>query len=159
MPDRVAGVDTQQIILSLLREDLSDDAIRRLNALAEGEWAEVIRAARAQGLAPVLSGSIQRLHIDAPKVTQAQLREALLNNTARNLQVLKHFGVLAGALQAQGLPFVPLKGVYLCSNVYENLGERTLWDVDLLVPAAELERALGLIETTGYRSSRPYDLK
>jgi hypothetical protein len=159
MPDKVAGVDIQQIILSLLQEDLSDDAVRGLNALAEGEWREVIHAAKAQGLAPVLSGSIQRLHINAPQVTQAQLREALLNNTARNLQVLKHFGVLAGALQAQGLAFVPLKGVYLCSNVYENLGERTLWDIDLLVPAAELERALTLIETTGYRSSRPYDLR
>jgi hypothetical protein len=156
----VAGVDTQQqFILSLLQDNISDDDLRRLNALGEGEWREVIDAANAQGLAPLLSSCIQRLQISAPQATQAQLREVLLNNTARNLQLLKHFGVLAGALQGQNLPFLPLKGVYLCSNVYENLGERTIWDIDLLVPAAELERALALIEATGYHPSRPYDLQ
>lgn len=156
----VAGVDTQrQIILSLLRDNLTDDDLRRLNALGESEWRGVLDAAQPQGLAPILSGRIQRHQIRAPRATQARLRDELLNNTARNLQLLKHFEAVAGALQGQDLPFIPLKGVYLCSNLYENLGERTIWDIDLLVPEAELERALTLIETTGYHSSRPYDLK
>ncbi len=145
-------MDTQQqIILSLLRDRAPDEDVRRLNALGEAEWREVIQAANVQGVAPLLLGRVQRLHVSPPQGAQAALRESLLNNTARNLQLIKHFEVLAGALQAQDLPFMPLKGLYLCTSVYENLGERSIWDIDLIVPLAELKRALTVIEGTGYR--------
>ncbi len=149
----------QQIILSLLRANPAEAEIRRVNALGEGDWQKVLAAAEAQGLATLLFGRIQKLRVVTPPATQAHLREVLLNNTARNLQLIRHFEMLAGALQGRDVPFMPLKGIYLCTNVYENLGERSLWDIDLIVPRAELGQALAAIEGTGYRPSRPYDLE
>ncbi len=154
------GVDTrQQIILTLLQDRPPDEEIGRLNALGEGEWREVLKAANVQGVEPLLLGRIQRLHVSPPREAAEALRQSLLNNTARNLQLIRHFADLGAALQRENLPFMPLKGVYLCTNVYENLGERSIWDIDLIVPLADLKRALTAIEGTGYHPARPYDLE
>lgn len=149
----------QRIILSLLHDTLPEDGVGRLNALGEGEWRRVIATAEVEGLAPLLLSRIQRLGLRAPQATRARLHGLLLNNTARNLQLLRHFEILAAALHDHGIDFMPLKGVYLCSRVYENPGERTLWDIDLIVPPADLKQALAAIEATGYKASRPYDLE
>ncbi len=154
------SVDTQQqIILTLLRDSAPEEDLQRLSALGEGQWREVIQAANAQGVTPLLLGRILKLHVNAPQAVLATLRQSLLDNTARNLQLIKHFEVLARALQGQNLPFMPLKGVYLCTSVYGNIGERSIWDIDLIVPLADLKRALTAVEGTGYCPARPYDLE
>jgi hypothetical protein len=148
----------QQIVLALLQDQLEDPARGQIEALNEGDWREVIGAAETQGVAPLLFRNVQRLGVKPPQTIQDRLKQNLRDNTARNLRFLQEFARLARALQSQAIDFMPLKGVYLCSNVYENLGERGIWDLDLIVPRAEMRRAVQAIEGTGYRSSRPYDL-
>lgn len=148
----------QQLAVSLLQDNPAEMDLARLNALNEAGWHEVSKVAEALGLGPLLFRNVRRFEVKVPQAIGELLLESLRNNTARNLRILKEFGILAGALQEQGIAFMPLKGVYLCSNVYENPGERLLWDIDLIVPPEEMRRALAVVESTGYRASRPYDL-
>ncbi len=148
----------QQIILALLRDQPADD-LRRLDRLTEAEWQPVIRLAEAEGLGPLLWNRTARHQVRTPQTVRAQLHQLLLDNTARNLRLLQHFELLARALQGRQVSFLALKGVYLCSNIYENPGERSIWDIDVVVPPAELGRAIEAIERAGYRPTRPYDLE
>jgi hypothetical protein len=150
--------ELQHIVLAILQDRLTDEARAGLNGLSEGDWREVMRIADTQGVGPLLFRSVQRLQLQAAAAVLEQLKESLRNNTARNLSILKEFEHLAGVLQRRDIRFMPLKGIYLCSNVYELLGERAIWDIDLIVPVADMNRALEAIETTGYQASRPYDL-
>ena len=103
-------------------------------------------------------GRLEKLHLPAPPAIQAQLRGVLQTHTARNLRLLREFSNLARALQKQTVEFMPIKGVHLCTSLYENIGERPIWDIDLLVPLGKIRAALTAVEGTGYRSSRPFDL-
>ena len=148
----------QQLVLALLRDKAPETDVARLNALSESGWRDVVQLAESMGLGPLLFRNARRLQVRLPKAVDDLMLESLRNNTARNLRILQEFKILADALQKQGIAFMPLKGIYLCSNLYENPGERALWDIDLIVPLGEMRRALAAIESTGYRASRPYDL-
>jgi hypothetical protein len=157
--DGAAHDDYGHIALALLRDKLTDQLHARLNALHAGDWPEIIQAADRLGVAPLLFSGIRRLRLDVPAAVSEQLHKILTDNTARNLRFLAEFDGLAAALQAEDIPFMPLKGVYLCSNLYENIGERPIWDIDLIVHKPHLMRAVQAIEGAGYRASRPYDLE
>jgi hypothetical protein len=149
---------SQQYVLTLLQDEPTAQAMRGVTALDEDHWREVIAAAEALGVAPLLSGRAERLQLPLPPRIRAQLRGILQTQTARNLNMLGQFNVLARALQEQGVDFMPMKGVHLCTSLYENIGERPSWDIDLLVPLGDIRQTLGVIEKAGYKASRPFDL-
>lgn len=149
---------SQQHLLTLLRDEPTAQAIARAAALDENQWREVIAAAEALGVAPLLPGRAERLQVPLPAPIRLQLRGILQSHTARNLNMLGQFNVLARALQEQGVDFMPMKGVHLCTSLYENIGERPSWDIDLLVPLGDIGQTLAVIEKAGYRASRPFDL-
>lgn len=157
--DGAAQYDQPRIVLALLQTELPDQLRARLNSLNAGDWPEIIQAADRLGVAPLLFSGIRRLRIDIPAAVVEQLRKILTDNTARNLRLLSEFERLAVALQAGRVPLMPLKGVYLCSNLYANIGERPIWDIDLLVHKQDLGGAVGAIEGIGYHAARPYDLE
>lgn len=149
---------SQQHVLTLLQDQPTAQATARVAALDEPRWRGVIAAAEALGVAPLLSSRTERLGLTPPPAVSAQLRAILRTHTARNLNMLGQFSVLAHALQDAGLRFMPMKGVHLCISLYEDIGERPTWDIDLLVPLGEIGRALAVVEKAGYRASRPFDL-
>jgi hypothetical protein len=148
----------QQLLVSLLQERPAQADLSQLNALADFGWRELISFADEMGLGSLLLGRSQSLQLQVPGAIGEKLLERLRGNTARNLRILAEFGTLAGALQREGVSFMPLKGVYLCSNIYDSPGERLIWDIDLIVAPDEMRRALAVVASTGYRPSRKYDL-
>jgi len=109
-------------------------------------------------VAPLLERSVERLRLPVPRVIRARMREILQTHTARNLRLLREFSILAKALQGHGVDFMPVKGVHRCTSLYENIGERPIWDMDVLVQLGDIRNALDVVEATGYRASRPFDL-
>ena len=150
----------QQIILSCLRDTLTDEARAKLISLTQEEWHAALQAADILGVTPLVATSIQRHGIMVPPRINESLQTSLKNNTARNLRLLAEFQKVAKTLQERNIPFIPLKGVYVSSNLYQNIGERIITDIDLLIPPVNLREAVDAIETnTGYHPSRLYDLE
>lgn len=149
----------QQIILFCLRDELTKEIRSELLSLMESDWQEVIQAANVFGVTPVIATSVQRHNLDLPSNVNESLRSSLKNNTARNLNFLAEFQKIARAVRERNIPMIPLKGIYLASNLYKNIGERSISDIDLLFPLEKLKEAVEAIETeTGYQPYRPYDL-
>src|SRR5512143_612665 len=119
----------QQHVLNLLQDNPPPQALARLRDLSEEQWQEVVRAAEALGVAPVLIRRIERRGVAVPASIRTALRGALEAHTARNLRLLGEFGMLARALQKADIAFLPVKGVHLCATLYENIGERPILDI------------------------------
>jgi hypothetical protein len=90
---------SQQQVLTLLQDDPTAEALGRVAALDDRQWREVIEAAEALGVGPMLFGRAERLQIPLPPNVRAQLRGILQTHTARNLNMLGQFNVLARTLQ------------------------------------------------------------
>ena len=149
----------QQVILFCLRDELTEEYRSEILSLTESDWHEVIQAADVFGVTQLIAANVQRHRLDLPQAVAASLMASLKNNTARNLNFLVEFQKIARAVQARNIPLMPLKGMYLATNLYNNIGERLTSDIDLLFPLTNLKDAVEAIETeTGYHSYRPYDL-
>jgi len=147
-----------QTVFSLLQDDLTAAAMRRLRALDEKAWGEVVSASEALLVAPVLLGRAEKLNLELPLPIRSRLLEIVRTHTARNLRLLQEFQVIASVLQEQSVDFMPIKGVHLCTSLYANIGERSMSDIDILVRLEDMRQALKAIEGTGYKVSRPFDL-
>ena len=136
----------QEHVLSLLRDESPLAAVAGLNALEDFVWQQVIRAAETLGVAPLLLGHADKLGLNLSDEIRRHLNRILQAHTARNLRLLHEFSLLARALNGRGIAFMPVKGVHLCTSLYENIGERAIWDIDLLVQLEQMREALEVVE-------------
>ena len=84
------------------------------------------------------------------------LRQAHLHATARNLGLFHSLSHTLRALDDRQIPVIVLKGAHLAALEYEDIGPRSMGDVNLLVRRHDLGKALEVLEYLGYR--QPHDL-
>lgn len=72
-------------------------------------------------------------------------------NDQRNQRLLTELHAALATLQRADIPAMPLKGaVLLVQRLYPNVADRVLHDLDILVPAGELDRARDALLNLGY---------
>lgn len=94
--------------------------------------------------------------IELPSEITEQIQAARLR--ARQRGLLNH-GItmrVTRALEDAGIAAVPLKGAMLADAVYGDIGSRLSSDIDLLVPVADLDRAVDTAERQGWREPEPF---
>jgi hypothetical protein len=69
----------------------------------------------------------------------------------RNLVLFNELSKVLRHFSAHAVPVIVLKGAALANSVYGSISDRPMNDVDLLVRNEDLERALSVLETTGYQ--------
>ena len=126
------------------------DAVRR--AARSVDVDRVLDLLAAQRLVPTLGGPLlEAAEPDLPGHVVEQIRTARLRARTRGLLHHDLTRRLTAALSERGIPVVPLKGAELADTVYGDIGARQSSDIDLLVPLAELDRAVELAEAQGWR--------
>ncbi len=147
-------------LLSLLAAP-TDEAVLAvtLHQLTEEDWDAVLEEARQRGVALLLYDRLRVAEIKelVPVHLLERLRETYLAATARNMVMLHHAKGILGALKAQGIETIVLKGLYLIEHVYPAIGLRTFGDLDLMIRRGRLADALELMQGLGYTLSTWYD--
>jgi hypothetical protein len=144
------------ILLLCLGDGDEPAKAERLAAVPVEEWQAVAVLAKRHAVAPQLHHRLKQLGIPLPDPVAAELKGALLRNTARNMRLYQELGSLLRKLQAEKIPVIVLKGAYLAEAVYDNIGLRMMTDIDLLIPEKDVEKAIGLLETAGFKPERPF---
>lgn len=80
-----------------------------------------------------------------------RLRSAWVLAERQHLLGVAQLGRLHSAFDRRGIPMIPLKGPALGEALYGDPGVRPFTDLDLLVHRADVERAVALLSTLGYR--------
>lgn len=125
----------------------------RIRVLARGDldWPVLVRTADLQGVTPLVYRSLNQVCpelVPAPLLAGMQsgyrvIARSNLHLTAELLRLLKRF-------QADGIPAIPFKGPVLAVSAYRNLALRQFGDLDILLRAADIERARALLASDGY---------
>lgn len=80
-----------------------------------------------------------------------RLRSAHLHNLARNLALVEEVSTILGALDREGIPAAPLKGIdAVLEEVYGDWGARTMADLDVLVDPDAATAARTVLAGLGY---------
>ena len=87
-----------------------------------------------------------------PPVVRQGLQQFQRYHLPRTLSVSNELVSVATALSDADIPFATFKGPILALELYGDLALREYSDVDLIVPAAEMERAEQVLAARGYRN-------
>ncbi|MGH9029447.1 MAG: nucleotidyltransferase family protein [Acidimicrobiales bacterium] len=119
-------------------------------ALDDRTWRALTSIATEHGLAPALWVSVRAVKL--PEDVRKALRAAYHRNLGRSLLVRDGIRSTLLALNAQRILPSPLKGaLHLLEGTFSHPAARVLADIDLLITASELGRAVSALEEIGYR--------
>jgi len=79
-------------------------------------------------------------------------RRAYFATWKRNRQRMEQLAVIAARFQEDGIRWMALKGAALTVRQYADLGLRAMADLDILIRAEDLGRAILLLSRAGYRA-------
>ncbi|MEI6211347.1 MAG: nucleotidyltransferase family protein [bacterium] len=126
-----------------------------------GSWTEdesvrLVQLAQSLGVASLLHVRLaQQSGFSLPAAANEALRTAHLRSAMRNTRVYHYFGQILAELTRAEIPVVLLKGVGLARFVYPNIAARPMADIDILVAASHLERAVQAVRLLGYQLNHP----
>lgn len=153
--------DTMKLLIDLLNGRLEN-----VPSMTEADWQQVIVEAQRHGVAPFLWYTLYTA-LDCPQLPQG-IQETLRANyyiAATHFMRRQHeLKEVLQTLASAGVPVVLLKGTAVAYSVYPNPVLRTMGDVDLWIPHAQLVPARQALHAIGYtvrsqEDHRPQALK
>lgn len=113
-------------------------------------WEELVDEAELQGIAPLvfkhLTASGYKLPLHAKRPLHSLSLRHKHSNAIRNEIVAD----LLVSLRSEGLDCLLLKGIYLSNSVYEEMGDRPMRDIDILVDETHAEDVRKLLLDSGF---------
>jgi hypothetical protein len=156
--DLSAGQSAERaLILALARGERYDTRLRTLVAAADGATltAELRRLRLLELLGRRLIELAPAHELDAGFAAAVQEQLAFTRRDSLTKQMLTWR--LLTLLQAAGINAIPLKGPFLAERLHGDAGARASHDIDLLVAAHEMRRAVAAVEGAGYVRPRVSD--
>jgi hypothetical protein len=115
-------------------------------------WKRVIELALQADVYPLLFKHLSRLQTGAvPDEVLWGLRALVRYNEKRCVAIREELCRLLDLFQGRGFHVLPLRGVALAQELYEEPELRVVRDIDLLLPREEAVRAIRLLKESGYR--------
>lgn len=145
-----------ELLLYCLRVVPDETGESRFKELSSSDWDVLIEASGRYGVAPLLYHRLRTFHPGTPIPANAmgRLRQAYLENVARNMGLYHELGKVLELLRRDNISVIALKGVHLATAVYRNIALRPMNDIDLLVKQTDLLRVQEILVEQGYIASK-----
>jgi hypothetical protein len=115
------------------------------------DWHHVAALAHRHRVVPLIWHNLSKgSTVDLPEWLAEDFRSTYQRNALHGLRVTAHLTRIVAAFEAEDIPALPLKGVCLAARYYGNVAARYTGDIDLLVPASDLDRADAILRGLGY---------
>ncbi|MFN3554374.1 MAG: nucleotidyltransferase family protein [Bacteroidales bacterium] len=125
---------------------------------SQRQWEQWVYTLSNQLMLPPVYAALQRhgLLKFLPEDLSLYLSEVYLLNQERNQKILGQLEELREILV--DIPFVVMKGTgNMLDGIYNDVGERMVYDIDILVPSDQMVEAAGLLHGQGYHTQKPFN--
>jgi hypothetical protein len=141
-------------LLTCIQSESPDDLLNKLKGISlyQINWEEVISSAFWQKVAPLLFSKLQKIEreLNIPQAILDKLKGSYYSTVARNTYLYAELEFISEAFRKRGIEVIALKGIALAKTVYEDIGLRSMEDIDLLVKKEDLPRAVKIMSESGY---------
>lgn len=115
------------------------------------DWGRVLEWAMRHHLAPLLFKTLSEHALDElPTTAFGALKLEFEKNRKQALFQVAELIRLVDALRTEGITAIPFKGPALAHYLYSSAAHRVAGDLDFLLRAGDLDRALGVLARCGY---------
>ncbi len=115
----------------------------------ELDWELVEQLLEREALAPLLHAVVQGRNL-LPAEIEKSIRKSYLRNAFRNTIYLTELAKLLDSLKKAEIVTVILKGAALAESVYQNVAERSMVDIDILVHRQDVSTVTSALVSLGY---------
>lgn len=116
------------------------------------DWTLLLRAARLNGVLPLLARHLSTLYPDKlPPTILSRLQQFRRKNLERNLFLTRELLTLLTQLEKKRIPAIPLKGPVLAALAYGDLAARQFRDLDILVQPPDVSAATQFLMDQGFQ--------
>ncbi len=121
-------------------------------------WEEIVRTAEKEDLASLLYNRLHQRSIwpKVPESLRSRLERAHWVNGARGVIFESSLRQVLEDFSREKIVVIVLKGAFLSGNIYGDLSERMMGDIDLLVQMKSFDQAAAALRRAGYRSTLDY---
>ena len=143
--------------LTISLEEKNRDEIEIFLKTTDVDWESVVKVATAHYVFPAIYLNFKRA--DFLKYLPVELVDYMKNitklNRDRNTQILKQVNELNSLLLANNITPIFLKGTSnLLAGIYDDIAERMIGDIDLLLSETDLQSAFKILKSDGYSTSK-----
>jgi hypothetical protein len=142
-----------QLLLQILHIDPSLPDPKRLEALGASEWEEFTTEAIRYRLAYQVSEYLkaqETLLTKVPKSCMDRLSRTVRFTLMHNLQRQAQLRQMQIACEAEGIPFLLMKGLWIVEQLYPSLAARASGDIDILLKPDDMPRFTRLVQRLGF---------
>jgi polysaccharide export outer membrane protein len=160
----------EMFITALLKHEFSDEKLNSDMAVVLKDCMDlekVLDIARKNGISQKLFTILQELHdnniikftTETEKNFFNKLRHDYLYTAAKNTMLYSEFGRVVNLLRDKDIDVMAMKGAVLAELVYQDIGIRSMSDVDLLIRKEDIAKADIVLNTLGYKAAdlSPFD--
>jgi len=145
--------------LSLSENSNSKKVILQQITSGAVDWEKIVKISSAQLVIPALYLNLKRanvLHL-LPEDLITYFKEITALNNERNIAILNQVNRLVELLNKHAIEYVFLKGTaHLLEHLYEDISERMIGDIDLLVAPNQFDKIAKLLLEIGYKPLTKY---
>jgi hypothetical protein len=149
---------TYQHIADILSFEVPTDVLEATLNQDHFDWDAIVVEGSKHLVLPALYCRLKAknlLHC-LPDELKAYLEELTSINRNRNVAILKQVNTISDLLQKHHISHVFLKGsALLALGVFEDLGERMVGDIDILIEKSQIEISRDILLANGYIESEP----
>lgn len=144
---------TYQNIADILSYKSSKDDLEKMLSNKDFDWDTMVVQGSRHLVLPTIYCRLKSKQLTnlLPKELDSYLKEITSLNESRNIQILKQINILSDLLKSHKIEHVFLKGAALISgDYYDDLAERMIGDIDILISNHQLDMAFELLKENSY---------
>ena len=142
------------LLLQILHTDSSLPDPQRLEALGPLEWEQLTAEAVRYRLAFQFNEYLKAnkvLQVSVPASCLARLNQIVRLTRIFNLQRQAQLRQMLTTCEAEGIPFLLMKGLWIVDQLYQNMAARASGDIDLLFKPEDMPRFTRMVQRLGYK--------
>lgn len=140
-----------QLLLACTHTDFQADAIQALSRKIS-DWDGFLQKGIYAGLSPLIYSKLKKAKAisHAPPNVIERFENLYYGYVLENTKLYRKLKIVLSAFSQQNIPIIVLKGAALAECVYEDIGLRPMFDVDLLIKKEDISAAEHLLEQLQY---------
>jgi hypothetical protein len=119
------------------------------------DWEKFYQWMRRHRVAPAVYRYIKKNPAVLPEEVVKKVEQRFAQVTKRNLLLAGETIQICKTLESHGIKAIPLKGVFLAKQLYNDYNYRETRDIDVLVEFNDLQKSLDALKKIGYTLSNP----
>jgi hypothetical protein len=142
------------LLLQLARKKLDLANVKKVEELLGNDldWGYIKKNSEIHEISPLLYHNLNKISIKnkVPEGIMEGLKKRYYHNLARNMLLFEELAKVIESLNKANIEVVALKGAAIALTVYQDIGLREMWDIDILIQKKNLSSAKQEILKLGY---------